>query len=59
MSEEVSNEVKIDEVAEAEERKLQAVVSVLEEKLSRQLEISLDELRKKKIVITNSKITVK
>jgi len=40
-------------------KKLEGAVAFIEEKLSRELEISVDELRKKTIIITNSQVTIK
>lgn len=44
---------------ELPDNKLEAVLNILEEKLSREFGITVEELRKKVITIKNRKVTIK
>ena len=51
--------VDVEAVAKADEQKLKLHVAGIEEKLSRQLGVTVEELRKKTITIKESKLSVK
>lgn len=51
--------VDVDAEAQVEDRKLTLAILSIEEKISRQLGITVEELRKKSIIIKGSKVTVK
>lgn len=59
MSTEEKKEISVDAETKEQEKKIEMAVSVLYEKLSRSLGLSLDNLRNRSVVIKDFKVTVK